>query len=389
MLRWCCLWAYLIVVWQQAAPVAAATERTDRFFGLQALRHASLDRVRYDTQYGGIRLSDDAAGGFHREGGIIFEHLRYSGGFNEVIPSWNTLTPSGTGVTVAVAVSADGGANWSRWRELARWGSVPVSPRGVSSEGLEGADEWVKVDADTLLLNREGDRLKVNVRLYSEQPDRTPTLRMLSLAVRGGGGSERAMSRHPSKAWGKELFVRHRSQGEAPPDQSWRVCGPTSLTMALAACGVNIPLEAVITRCWDARNEIYGNWAFLAAAGSSLLAEHWQRLPGQRPPQPGSHAGRVDWASDWNSVENEILHGHPCLLSIHYQAGELPGAPVAASDGHLVMVSGFTKTGDVIVHDPAGRSAAAGRVVYDRAQLHRARHGGPAILLCPNAHHGT
>ena len=55
-----------------------------------------------------------------------------------------------------------------------------------------------------------------------------------------------------------------------------------------------------------------------------------------------------------------------------------------ASDGHLVLVRGFTKRGDVICADPAARTEKQGRVVYDRRQLHRARHGGPVIVFRPH-----
>ena len=48
-----------------------------------------------------------------------------------------------------------------------------------------------------------------------------------------------------------------------------------------------------------------------------------------------------------------------------------------------VVVRGFTADGNVVCHDPAAWNAQKGQVVYDREQLHRARHGGPVIVFRP------
>jgi hypothetical protein len=42
---------------------------------------------------------------------------------------------------------------------------------------------------------------------------------------------------------------------------------------------------------------------------------------------------------------------------------------VRASNGHLVVVRGFTKAGDVVVNDPAARTRAGVRRTYDRGQF--------------------
>ena len=62
----------------------------------------------------------------------------------------------------------------------------------------------------------------------------------------------------------------------------------------------------------------------------------------------------------------------PVIVSIAFGAGELSGAPISASNGHLLVVVGFTADGDVVVNDPAADSPAGVRRTYDRGQLERA-----------------
>jgi hypothetical protein len=60
----------------------------------------------------------------------------------------------------------------------------------------------------------------------------------------------------------------------------------------------------------------------------------------------------------------------------------LPGAPLDASDGHLVVVRGFTLAGDPLINDPAAPDVA---VSYPRAAFERCwlGHGGVALLVAP------
>ena len=58
-------------------------------------------------------------------------------------------------------------------------------------------------------------------------------------------------------------------------------------------------------------------------------------------------------------------------ISIAFGAGELSGGPLTSSNGHLLVVVGFTADGDVVVNDPAADSPAGVRRTYDRAQLER------------------
>ena len=96
-----------------------------------------------------------------------------------------------------------------------------------------------------------------------------------------------------------------------------------------------------------------------------------------------AHRAYVAWPADWKAVEAEVLEGNPVIVSIRYGKGELKGSLTDESTGHLILVRGFTAQGDVIVNDPAAWRERDGRVVYNRQELHRARHGGPVIMVRP------
>jgi hypothetical protein len=92
-------------------------------------------------------------------------------------------------------------------------------------------------------------------------------------------------------------------------------------------------------------------------------------------------------------VERWIDAGIPVIASIAWDnrvGGEqLTGAPLTWSDGHLLVIRGFTSSGDVIVNDPAASSDSGVPRVYDRRELSRAwlqtGSGGVVYLVHPTA----
>jgi hypothetical protein len=63
-------------------------------------------------------------------------------------------------------------------------------------------------------------------------------------------------------------------------------------------------------------------------------------------------------------------------VSIRFSRGELAGAPISASAGHLVVLAGLTAEGDPIVMDPAAAADSSVLRTYDRALFERAWLGG-------------
>jgi hypothetical protein len=103
----------------------------------------------------------------------------------------------------------------------------------------------------------------------------------------------------------------------------------------------------------------WGNWPFNTAYASAY--------------------GLEATVSRFNSIEQaerRIHAGIPVVASIAWDnrlsGQQLSGAPLTWSNGHLLVIRGFTATGDVIANDPAAGSNAAVPRVYKRNQFSRA-----------------
>ncbi|MDB5097191.1 MAG: hypothetical protein JWM80_1612 [Cyanobacteria bacterium RYN_339] len=351
--------------------------KTDVFAGKGNFSHALRDGTRWDDRLRGFRLADGGEG-YVKKGSFTLEDLHYGFGYDRVVPSWNADCPAGTAVMVELQASADSGKTHGGWYEVARWGD-PALTGGKDTRAKK--DDLGRINEDTLELKAKADRLSARVTLLSTRLDATPLVSLLALAVTDHTQTVKPDdSRGP--AWGREVPADFRSQGWENADLSYRICGPTSTGMMLTSHGVHLPTTKVAEACWDDLNGIYGNWPFIAAGASQLMRRYADAIP----PKPG-HAkafrSYVTFAPDWKLVEQEVLDGNPVVCSIHFGTNELKGSPTNGSDGHLILVRGFTKAGDVVVNDPAGRTPGTGRVVYNRRQLHAARHGGPVIVFHP------
>ncbi|MEO9169657.1 MAG: C39 family peptidase, partial [Candidatus Aquilonibacter sp.] len=143
------------------------------------------------------------------------------------------------------------------------------------------------------------------------------------------------------------LDVPARSQYAVEGERGW--CSPASLSMVNSYHGIDESVEntarAVIDRAYNGT----GNWAFNVAYSGSLglraVVAFLQNL---------DHAQRL--------IERNL----PVVLSYSWSAGELPGAPLEHSDGHLAVLCGFTADGSCAVNDPASPGV---RVVYPRGAI--------------------
>jgi hypothetical protein len=95
--------------------------------------------------------------------------------------------------------------------------------------------------------------------------------------------------------------------------------------------------------------------------------------------------GQVVQLRSLNEAEQFIKAGIPLALSVSFKSSELDGAGYS-TNGHLMVLVGFTASGDAIVNDPASPSDAAVRHVYKRGQLENvwvptSRSGGVAYVI--------
>ncbi|HET9495101.1 MAG TPA: peptidase C39 family protein, partial [Chloroflexia bacterium] len=176
--------------------------------------------------------------------------------------------------------------------------------------------------------------------------------------------------------WGKTLAVPECSQ-MVYPDGGEVWCSPTSVAMVLGYwAGESGPCEpgvrSAVAGVYDRIYRGHGNWPFNAAyAASRGMEAYVTRFTG------------LAQAEEW------IAAGVPVIMSIGWGRGQLSGAPIASSSGHLLVLAGFDAQGNPVVNDPAAPSDQSVQRTYRRAQFERlwlARSGGTAYVIYPEGH---
>jgi hypothetical protein len=146
-----------------------------------------------------------------------------------------------------------------------------------------------------------------------------------------------------------------------------RICSPTCTTMLLALFGKDPDLASVSEACFDPVSKLYGVWPLaLRAAGRAGCL------------------GAVEVFEDWQRPQRVIAAGLPLVASIRFAAESLPGSPLQATSGHLVVVHGIGPA-EVRVLDPAAPDVKRVPRTYDTPNFGRAwlEHRGAAYILLP------
>ncbi len=276
--------------------------------------------------------------------------------FDNLVPSWNV--DLGPDAVFALELSVSSGGTWSEWVPFGQWGARHAAP---------GRRDFPfgTLNVDTLELNEPATALRWRLRI--DNPSRAPAkVRLLAFAY--------ALKSTPvpydvyDGGPGIELSVEPRSQRVEQPGYSRDICSPTSLGMVLAFWGRSQPTAAWVERVRDATDGIYGDWPFnVAVASEEGLEAVVARLSGL------------------SALEAELRAGRPVVTSVSFAEGELPGAPIKKTRGHLFVIRGVTANGDFIVNDPAAPPDSVRRV-YKRSDIQRVwmkNKLGVAYLLRP------
>lgn len=354
----------------------------------------TLDRARTDETgalildtAGGLEAGTDSAGQYNGGDFLFGTYLSPAwdtgAAVDSVVASWSADTPDGTWLRVD-ARALQGGV-WTRYYTVGVWasGTSVLSRRN----GGPQEDENGLVDTDALTLKRSASAVQLRVTLFTADPGLTPRLRRLSVVATGPAPAEGAagtarmsgdavVSPLWMPAWGTDLAVPERRQNDFPDGGGW--CSPASVSMLLAFWAGRAGNDAwdrtvpeVAAGVTDHEYGGTGNWVFNTAYAASLgLDTYVTRFV--------SLAG----------VERWIAAGVPVAINIEFGTGELDGAPMPSSDGHIIVIRGFDRKGDPITNDPAARADQREkvRIVYDREQLERAwlgRPTGTAYIILP------
>jgi hypothetical protein len=300
---------------------------------------------------------------------------------DEAISSWNATTPTGTWVeTLFRGRHTDG--TWTKWYVLGRWTSgMDIAAGDIHRTSLDGQrdlDGTVYTDTFSAKTGREPVAFQTRVRLLRPVGQRSrPSLDAVttmtselvpdaapptSASTLGGRAVELAVPRYSQNI--------HR--GEYPEygggGQVW--CSPTSTSMAMRWWGrryaptaadlagiqaphgdPQVPYAAMHT--WDSAYEGAGNWPFNAAYAHTFGLD-----------------ATVTRLRSLAEVERFVAAGIPVVTSLSWDLADMPEAGYD-TDGHLMVVVGFTADGDPVLNDPASSSDEAVRHVYTRENFER------------------
>ncbi len=301
--------------------------------------------------------------------------------FGRLVPSWNADAPVSTSLQVDVrGVTAEG--RLTAWYVLGIWTDGDESLRRTSVNDQTDAD--ARVATDTLLALVAFSASQVRVTLRRESPEHpTPALRMLGVAVSTIPGPAFEGASAPGVASGLELPVPAYSQEiHARQYTAWggggeAWCSPTSTEMIVEYWGrgpsandlswvdpqyVDPSVDFAARHTFDLAYHGTGNWPFNTAYAARFGLEAF-----------------VTQLRSLAEAEQFVQAGIPLAASIKVAPNGLDGFLFpGGTNGHLVVLVGFTESGDPIVNDPAAPDDASVRRVYDRAQLERAWLNGSA-----------
>ncbi|MBO0868762.1 MAG: C39 family peptidase [Micromonosporaceae bacterium] len=307
----------------------------------------------------------------------------------QAVASWNADTPGGTWVQTELRGVTPGG-NTTKWYVMGRWAADDALFTRTSVGGQADADGTVDIDTFVAATGTGLDSWQLRLTLYR------PAGQSITPAVRSIGAMSSRLpdpgkypNSTPQAAQGVVLPVPQYSQdihsGQYPEfdngGEAW--CSPTSTSMILGYWGtgptpadyawVN-PSYADPWVDYAARNTFdyhytgCGNWPFNTAYAARFGLSCF-----------------VTRMRSFNEVELFIEAGIPVVLSCAFKKNQIPGATYS-TNGHLLIISGFTADGDAVMNDPAAPDDAGVRKVFGRAEFESAwrnSSGGTVYIIHP------
>jgi hypothetical protein len=162
------------------------------------------------------------------------------------------------------------------------------------------------------------------------------------------------------------LIVPALSQMEEDAAIRHRVCSPTCVAMVLGYHGHHVAVADLAREMFQPELDLYGVWpAAIRAASRRGVGGYLLRFP------------------DWAAAAWCLERGMPVIASVRYGAGELAGAAIGETSGHLLVLTGYDD-GDVFVNDPAAPRASEVARRYRLDELRRvwlARSGMGYVLF--------
>ena len=292
--------------------------------------------------------------------------------YKEAIASWNASTPAGS--WVEIQFRAQYGTRWSKWYVLGIWAS-DTSAVERHSVNLQGdSDGFVAVDTFVSSNKKETtSKFQLKLRLFSADGSSAPSVRNASVAYSTSAPKRASASSGDPARWNTLINVPECSQ-MVYPDGGEVWCSPTSTSMVLGYLNNDTgPCEprvrAAVDGVFDWVYDGHGNWPFNTAYAATF-----------------GHEGYVARFTSLAKAEEFVKAGVPVIMSIAWGNGDLTGADIDSTNGHLFVLVGFDAAGNPIVNDPASPANESVQHTYLRSELEPLwleASGGTVYLIYP------
>ena len=313
-------------------------------------------------------------------------------GFTELVSSWNADTPAGTWIQIDMRATTDRGTT-TKWYTMGRWAFGDGDIQRTSVGGQGDADGFVSIDT-FFAKDHPLTSYQLRVTLYRVAgSSATPRLTRIGAVASDPINSNPYVPSATTMTKAIDLRVPSYSQeihaGEYPQfdggGEAW--CSPTSTSMVVAYWGRG-PARSDYAYVYGDYPNVVDPWVDYAAR---YTFDYHYNGAGNWPFNTAyaAHFGLEAEVTQLHSLaeaEQFTKAGIPLVASIAFQPNKLDGFLFRGTDGHLLVIGGFTAGGDVISYDPASASDAMVRHVYDRAQFEKAwmsASGGIVYVIHP------
>lgn len=303
----------------------------------------------------------------------------------KIVASWQAETPGASWIETKLSVHVNGA--WSNWYNMGKWAlntdaidRTSIVPDQEDASGAVYQDTYYSNDGQSV------DSYKVQEVMHGTGSSQ-PAIRQVAVTASDPIVATQTSVSATSMTKTIDLNVPQYSQyvhnGEYSVldggGSAW--CSPTSVSMVLKYFGkqptaqqiASLPADSVFDanhradglvdyaawHIFDYGYKTTGDWPFNAAYAASF----------------GMDAS-VRQYNSLRDLESWIKQGVPVVITTAWDntsadtSKHLTGASIDKTPGHLMVVRGFTKDGNVIANDPATPSGDANvRHIYDRAQF--------------------
>lgn len=263
--------------------------------------------------------------------------LRPRAAATRIIPSLSVLTEREH--TFRFEARSAGGRAWTSLS--------PVGPHPFAASEL--IDPRLRPEIDFYTASPPVEDVRLRVWIHSPalaEVTRAPALIAVSASDEEVGDGAAADGR-------AALSVPALSQMETPGANGSRICSPTSVAMVLGYWKRPAAPLDLAGEMFDSRHDLYGVWpAAIRAAARHGVSGYLLRFP------------------SWSAAAWCLEEGVPVVASVRYGAGELAGAAIESTNGHLLVLTGYDGA-TVLANDPAAPTAREVPRRYALADLRR------------------